>query len=279
MKISQLKEVIRTKVRESLTVKTGGRILTPQQQSQQIDQIKRTTGDQTAGSINNPVNFVKENDKIKPGQVDTKTLKNVKLKNGTIYKNVRFHMLNDPKSFVKSDGGYMINQDIQSFVDANQELKENNKITAADIDKMGRSELIDFLGLGEKEAINWSDKQLFGAARNLADEEGSIDEADYLDDDDEVREGVDDDNTDFNQYDRVYEDMEDNSPDVDKYKLGEVETNDRFEANVGSGHRGLSVKSHPMDPRLVIVSQDNGQKVIVEVEDIPELINILRELA
>jgi hypothetical protein len=60
MKVSQLKEIIRTKVRESLTVKTGGKILTPQQQSQQIDQIKRTTGDQTAGSINNPVNFVKE---------------------------------------------------------------------------------------------------------------------------------------------------------------------------------------------------------------------------
>jgi hypothetical protein len=216
MKISELKETIRAKVRESLTVKTGGRVLTPQQQSQQIDQLKRTTGDQTAGSINNPVNFV----------------------------------------------------------------KENNKFTAADIDKMSRSQLIDFLGLGEKEARNWSDKQLFGAARNLADEqEEPIDEADYLDDDDKVREGVDDDNTDFNQYDNVYEDMEDNSPDVDKYKLGEVETNSGFEANVGSGHRGLSVKFHPTDSRLLMISQDNGQRVIVEVEDVPELIEMLRGLA
>lgn len=58
------------------------------------------------------------------GQVDTKTLKNVKLKNGKTYTNVRFHLPNDPKSFVTTDGGYMINQDIQSVVDADQELRE-----------------------------------------------------------------------------------------------------------------------------------------------------------
>ena len=58
------------------------------------------------------------------GQVDTKTLKNVKLKNGKIYTNVRFHLPNDPKSFVTTDGGYMISQDIQSVVNADQELKE-----------------------------------------------------------------------------------------------------------------------------------------------------------
>jgi len=62
---------------------------------------------------------------IREGIVDTKTLKNVKLKNGKIYKNVRFHMSNDPNSFVTSDGGYMINQEIANVVDANQELKEN----------------------------------------------------------------------------------------------------------------------------------------------------------
>jgi hypothetical protein len=62
---------------------------------------------------------------IREGIVDTKTLKNVKLKNGKVYKNVRFHMSNDPNSFVTSDGGYMINQEIANVVDANQELKEN----------------------------------------------------------------------------------------------------------------------------------------------------------
>jgi hypothetical protein len=62
---------------------------------------------------------------IREGIVDTKNLKNVKLKNGKIYKNVRFHMPNDPNSFVTSDGGYMINQDIATVVDVNQEFKEN----------------------------------------------------------------------------------------------------------------------------------------------------------
>jgi hypothetical protein len=57
-------------------------------------------------------------------EVDTKNLKNVKLKNGKIYRNVRFHLPNDPKSFVTSDGGYMINQDIANVVNANQEIKE-----------------------------------------------------------------------------------------------------------------------------------------------------------
>ena len=82
MKISQLKEVIRTKVREATAVKvTGGAALTDPQISQKITQMRTTTGDQTIGTEKNPIKFVKENDKIKPGQVDTKTLFNVILKN------------------------------------------------------------------------------------------------------------------------------------------------------------------------------------------------------
>jgi len=60
-------------------------------------------------------------------EVDTKNLKNVKLKNGKIYRNVRFHLPNDPKSFVTSNGGYMINQDIANVVHADQEIKETVK--------------------------------------------------------------------------------------------------------------------------------------------------------
>jgi hypothetical protein len=137
MKVSQLKETIRTKVRESLTVKTGGRTLTPQQQSQQIDQIKRTTGDQTAGSLSNPVNFVKENE-------------------------------------------YSVDK----------------------IKKMGRSELISFLGLTREEAAKWSDTQLQGAARQLADDsnEHEINEEDYIDDDD-----VSSIQDDFTDYADIYE--------------------------------------------------------------------------
>jgi hypothetical protein len=225
MKISQLKEVIRTKVREATAVKvTGGAALTDPQISQKITQMRTTTGDQTIGTEKNPIKFVKETEEdIKPGEY-----------------------------------------------------------TVARLQKMGRSGLIDFLGLTREEARNWSDRQLQGAALEMADDrsdyEETVDEADYIDDDDTVHEGVDDDNTDFKDYDSIYEDMEDTSPNVDKYKLGEIERNDEFRANVGSGHRGVSVKSHPMDPRLIIISQDNGQRVVVEVEDINNLINVLQDL-
>ena len=220
MKISELKETIRAKVRKKLSEATidvtNPATETPQTKKSKIDIARRITGNKNLGTEKDPVEFI----------------------------------------------------------------EETNKFTADRINKMGRTELIDFLGLTREEARNWSDTQLFGAARELADDmEEPIDEIDYLDDDDDVREGVDDDNTDFKDYDSIYEDMEDSSSDVSKYKLGEIEMNKEFEANVGSGHRGLSVKLHPMDPRLIMVSQDNGQRVVVEVEDVPELIGILQGLS
>lgn len=147
---------------------------------------------------------------------------------------------------------------------AGQKLKEETgKYTAAAIDKMSRAELIDFLGLDRAEARNWSDKQLFGAARELADDK-SMDEADYIDDDDKIYEDVTDIDSSGDEiakyYDRVYE--------------GD------FEANVAPGSMyQLSVEPHPTRPNLIILSQDNGQRIVVNVEDIDSLINILRELA
>jgi hypothetical protein len=60
MKKSELKEYIKTRVKEAITVKTTGAALTPQQKSQKIDQIKRSTNDPTVGTERNPVEFVKE---------------------------------------------------------------------------------------------------------------------------------------------------------------------------------------------------------------------------
>ena len=175
------------------------------------------------------------------------------------------------------------NKNLGTEKDPVEFIEETEEYTMARLRKMGRSELIDFLGLPKEDARNWSDRQLQGAALEMADDrpadEETVDEADYIDDDDTVHEGVDDDNTDFKDYDSVYEDMEDTSPNVDKYKLGEIERNNEFRANVGSGHRGVSVKLHPIDSRLIMISQDNGQRVVVEVEDVPELIEILRGLA
>jgi hypothetical protein len=61
---------------------------------------------------------------IREGVAYSQDPKNVKLKNGKIYRNVRFHMKDDPRSFVTADGGYMINQDIASVVNADQQFKE-----------------------------------------------------------------------------------------------------------------------------------------------------------
>jgi hypothetical protein len=63
MKVSELKETIRAKVREAVTVKlAGGTTLTAPQKSAKITQLRTTTGDQTIGSEKNPVEFVKEID-------------------------------------------------------------------------------------------------------------------------------------------------------------------------------------------------------------------------
>jgi hypothetical protein len=151
------------------------------------------------------------------------------------------------------------NLKIGTEVDPAEFIEEAGKYTVDVINKMSRAELIDFLGLTREEARNWSDKQLYGAARNLTDdEETPMGEADYIDDDDTIHEG-DNDPT-FKDYDRVYE--------------GD------FNANVAPGSfYQLSVEPHPTKPDLIILSQDNGQRVVVSVEDIGSLINILRELA
>ena len=264
MKISELKEVIRAKVREATAVKlTGGAALTDPQISQKIIQMRTATGDPTIGTEKNPIKFVKETEK---------------------YSNK--HDSDDLENNTSNDDAY------EKAFDAMGEIK-----------KMSRADLIEFLKLTLDEAKNWGDRELRGAALELAesgtgdqpissmsredllnhfdldldtpeeeisteylrDAMSGLDEADYIDDDDVIHEDVediDDKDPTFNDYDRIYE----------------TEISGEFRTNVGSGHRGLSVKLHPMDQRLVLISQDNGQRVIVEVEDIPELLNILRGL-
>ena len=270
MKISELKENIRVKVREALTVKlAGGTALTAPQKSAKITQLRTTTGDQTIGTEKNPIDFVKENDKIKPGFVDTKTLFNVKLKNGTIYKNVRFHMLNDPKSFVTSDGGYRINQDIQSVVNANQELKETEEdikpgeYTIDKIYKMNRAELIDFTGLTPQDAAKYSTRTLQSIALEMADDrpadEEPIDEEDFMDEDD----------------DTIIEDVED----VDSSGDGMAKYYDEvyeINANVAPGSRyQIEVRK---DGNFIILTQDNGQEIVINPEDVRDLVKVILKI-
>jgi hypothetical protein len=160
------------------------------------------------------------------------------------------------------------NKNLGTEKDPVEFIEETGDYNAARIDKMSRAELIDFLGLDRMEAINWSDKQLFGAARELADDkETSMDEADYIDDDDTIHEDV--------------EDVDSSGDEMAKYydEIYEAGTSGDFEANVAPGSiYQLSVKSHPTRPNLIILSQDNGQKIVVNVEDVNSLINILRKL-
>jgi hypothetical protein len=60
MKKSDLKEYIKTRIRETLTIKVGASKLTPQQKSAKINALKSRTGDQTIGTETNPVDFIPE---------------------------------------------------------------------------------------------------------------------------------------------------------------------------------------------------------------------------
>jgi hypothetical protein len=196
MKVKELKENIRAKVREALTVKlAGGTALTAPQKSAKIAQLRTTTGDQTVGTEKNPIDFVKE------------------------------------------AGEYTMDK----------------------IYKMTRTELIDFAGLTPQDAAKYSTRTLQGIALEMADDKPadkeSIDEEDFMDDDDSTFiEGVDDDNTDFEDYDRIYE----------------------INANVAPGSRyQIEVRK---DGNFIILTQDNGQEIVVNPEDVRDLVKVILKI-
>jgi hypothetical protein len=142
-------------------------------------------------------------------------------------------------------------------------LEEDNikpgEYTMAKIWKMNRDELIDFLNLPPDMARKWSDGDLLGGALEMADDradyEDSIDEEDYIDSDDNtIIEGVDDDNTDFENYDRIYE----------------------INANVAPGSRyQIEVKK---DGNFIILTQDNGQEIVVHPDDVRDLVKVILKI-
>ena len=96
---------------------------------------------------------------MREGIVDTENLKNVKLKNGKIYKNVKFHLPNDPKSFKTAEGGFMINQDIANVVNANQEFREG----------LGDKQYLDTLRNSDANSIESAKKVLKRKFKDLDD--------------------------------------------------------------------------------------------------------------
>jgi len=125
--------------------------------------------------------------------------------------------------------------------------------------KMNRAELIDFLNLPPDMARKWSDGDLLGGALEMADDrpayEEPIDEEDYIDSDDNtIIEGVDDDNTDFKDYDSIYE----------------------INANVAPGSRyQIEVKK---DGNFIILTQDNGQEIVVHPDDVRDLVKVILKI-
>jgi hypothetical protein len=195
MKVKELKENIRAKVREALTVKlAGGTALTAPQKSAKIAQLRTTTGDQTVGTEKNPIDFVRE------------------------------------------AGEYTMDK----------------------IYKMTRTELIDFAGLTPQDAAKYSTRTLQGIALELADDkpsdEGSIDEEDFMDDDDntiiEDVEDIDDKDPTFKNYDSIYE----------------------INANVGSGVYEIEVGK---DGIFITLIDNTGNYIKVHPDDVKELVKVI----
>jgi hypothetical protein len=200
MKVSELKESIRAKVREALTIKlAGGTALTPQQKSQKINNLRTTTQDQTVGTEKNPVEFVKE------------------------------------------AGEYTMDK----------------------IYKMSRAELIDFAGLTPQEAAKYSTRTLQSIALELADDRPvdnkSIDEEDFLDDDDNtIIEDVEDIDSSGDEMAKMYDEI---------YEIN---------ANVAPGSRYQIEVSK--DGNFVVLTQDNGQEIIVHPDDVKDLVKVILKI-
>jgi hypothetical protein len=215
MKVSQLKEVIRAKVRETLY--TGPNAVAAVKNDAvynalpPIEKTKVNVALQKKQSVN------LEEDDIKPGEYTM----------AKIYKMNRAELID--------------------FIDPNRELSHVNRSTdqlrgdalemADDNPEHSVSDYssVDESGTGDQPISSMSREDLLRhfdldldtpeeelSTEYLRDAISGLDEADYIDDDDTVHEGVDDDNTDFKDYNSVYEDMEDTSSNVDKYKLGEL---------------------------------------------------------
>lgn len=155
------------------------------------------------------------------------------------------------------------NKNLGTEKDPVEFIEEDNikpgEYTMAKIWKMNRDELIDFLNLPPDMARKWSDGDLLGGALEMADDradyEDSIDEEDYIDSDDNtIIEGVDDNNTDFKDYDSIYE----------------------INANVAPGSRyQIEVKK---DGNFIILTQDNGQEIVVHPDDVRDLVKVILKI-
>jgi hypothetical protein len=152
------------------------------------------------------------------------------------------------------------NKNLGTEKDPVEFIEETEEYNMDRIWKMTRTELIDFIDpKRELSHANRSTEQLRGDALEMADDKPTdnepIDEEDFMDDDDSTFiEGVDDDNTDFKDYDSIYE----------------------INANVAPGSRyQIEVKK---DGNFIILTQDNGQEIVINPEDVRDLVKVILKI-
>jgi hypothetical protein len=139
-----------------------------------------------------------------------------------------------------------------------QSVNLEEEYTMDRIGKMTRSELINFAGLTPQEAAKYSTRALQSIALELADDkpsdEGSIDEEDFMDDDDntiiEDVEDIDDKDPTFKDYDSIYE----------------------INANVGSGVYEIEVGK---DGIFITLIDNTGNYIKVHPDDVKELVKVI----
>ena len=141
-----------------------------------------------------------------------------------------------------------------------EEDDQPGEYTMDKIYKMTRTELIDFAGLTPQDAAKYSTRTLQGIALELADDkpsdEGSIDEEDFMDDDDntiiEDVEDIDDKDPTFKDYNSIYE----------------------INANVGSGVYEIEVGK---DGIFITLVDNTGNYIKVHPDDVRDLVKVILE--
>lgn len=143
-------------------------------------------------------------------------------------------------------------------------IEEAGEYTMDKIYKMTRAELIDFAGLTPQDAAKYSTRTLQSIALEMADDrpadEEPIDEEDFMDDDDNtIIEDVEDiDSSDGGDIAKMYDEI---------YEIN---------ANVAPGSRyQIEVRK---DGNFIILTQDNGQEIVVHPEDVRDLVKVILKI-
>ena len=161
---------------------------------------------------------------------------------------------------IKSTG----NKKIGTVDDPVTFIEEAGEYTMDKIYKMTRAELIDFAGLTPQDAAKYSTRTLQSIALEMADDrptdEEPIDEEDFMDDDDNtIIEDVEDiDSSDGGDIAKMYDEI---------YEIN---------ANVAPGSRyQIEVRK---DGNFIILTQDNGQEIVVHPEDVRDLVKVILKI-